>query len=469
MSHRSEEPAPEAEAPATRRSRRVPTPRLDLTTGLAVALPLALAAAIALVRTDPGAVPERPPELTTLTQASVVCPAPITGGAVQVTTAGETGAAGVVALRAPSGDTEARVSHGEVTTAPADGPVVIAGADALAPGLVAGRSAPGPLAALDCPTTVPDQWFTGLGAGPTHSSVVELVNPNPGPAIADIVVIGEEGPMDVPALRGIAVPGGSTQELDLAAIVPYAGYLALHATVVRGQLAMTVRDRGERLTGGIRGEDWIPGQAQATTSTLLLGIPPADRRTLVVANGTDDQARAEVRVVTAESVFTPNEAPALDLAPQSVGVTDLGALLDSAPDAVGILIESNRPVSAMLRSAAGRDVTATTAGAEVTESTTVLVPAGEKRVVLGGATAVGAAAVVARGAAGDVLLEQRVELAPGRATTLDLPADALLVQVTPERTPVRGAVVVTADGTAVVPLRELVRTGARPDVAPGLP
>lgn len=463
MSRRAADPAPEP-----RRSRRLATSRVNLTSALAVVLPLAVAGAVALVSTDPGAVPTRAPELTPLRQASVVCPAPISGGAVQVST-GEPEAAGVVALLNASGDTEARVSHGQVTTAPADGPVVIAGSGALAPGLVAGRTAPAPLAAVDCPTTAPDQWFTGLGAGPTHSSVVELVNPNSGPAIADIEVFGEEGPMDVPALRGVAVPGGSTQELDLATIVPYPGHLALHVTVERGQLAVTVRDRGERLTGGIRGEDWIPGQAEPTTTTLLLGLPAADRRTLVVANGTDDQVRAEVRLVTAESVFSPADAPVLDIAPRSVAVTNLDAVLDAAPDAVGILVESNRPVSAMLRSAAGRDVTATTPGAEVTESTTVLVPAGEKRVVLGGATAVGAAAVVARAADGGVLLEQRLDLTPGRAVTLELPDDALLVEVAPERTPVRGAVVVTGEGSAVVPLRALVRTGARPDVAPGLP
>ena len=41
--------------------------------------------------------------------------------------------------------------------------------------------------------------------------------------------------------------------------------------------------------------------------------------------------------------------------------------------------------------------------------------------------------------------------------------------LTPTRTSVRAAVLLSGTGTAVVPLRELVLTGLVPDVRPGVP
>ena len=53
---------------------------------------------------------------------------------------------------------------------------------------------------------------------------------------------------------------------------------------------------------------------------------------------------------------------------------------------------------------------------------------------------------------------------------MPLPDDAVLVTVDPMRTTVRASVLAaTPQGTAVVALRELQRTGLVPDVRPGLP
>ena len=58
-------------------------------------------------------------------------------------------------------------------------------------------------------------WFTGVGSGAGHTSVLELVNPDSGTAIADVTVYGRSGVVDADELRGVSVPGGTSVRLDL--------------------------------------------------------------------------------------------------------------------------------------------------------------------------------------------------------------------------------------------------------------
>ena len=37
------------------------------------------------------------------------------------------------------------------------------------------------------------RWFTGVGAGASHRSVLELTNPDAGTAVADVTVLGRAG------------------------------------------------------------------------------------------------------------------------------------------------------------------------------------------------------------------------------------------------------------------------------------
>ena len=105
------------------------------------------------------------------------------------------------------------------------------------------------------------------------------------------------------------------------------------------------------------------------------------------------------------------------------------------------------------------------------EPTTVLVPSGTASVLLGDAEGVGTATVEAWTADGEALEEQKVELKPGQGAVVDLPRGAALVRVTPRRTSVHAAALVTgpAAGAAVVGFRELVTEALIPDVRPGLP
>ena len=146
-------------------------------------------------------------------------------------------------------------------------------------------------------------------------------------------------------------------------------------------------------------------------------------------------------------------------------------LAQAAKDgATGLLVEATGPVTATLRQVVGGDLSLLARGARPSaDATAVVVPPGPKRLLLADPDAVGVATVTAYAADGKQLVQQRVELAPDTGADVALPDEAALVTLTPERTSVRAAVLLSGTGTAVVPLRELVLTGLVPDVRPGLP
>ena len=444
---------------------------------LAVLLPLACALVLLVVRPDRGQPDGGPPEPTPLTEASVICPGALPGpDLLGVSTLGaDPGAETAGEVRVGLGDevTPLRLRSRRVSRAPVGaGPVVVTGTDALAPGLVAARSRSAPLAAVDCAPPVAEQWFTAVGAAATHDSVIELVNPNAEPAIADITVRSPGGLIDLPALRGVSVPGRSATRLDLGQVVPRRGELSLEVRVSRGRLAVHVVDTYDELGAGTRAEDWLPAQPEPAATGLLLGLAPGPgERRLVLANPGASEVRVNIKVVTPTSVFAPSGVDPVRVAPDSTESVSLDDVLAQAvkDGAIGLLVEANGPVTTTLRQVTGGDLALLTGTPALDAATAALVPAGTKRLLLAGSDAVGVATVTAYTDRGKVLEEQRVELVPGAGADVTLPDGASLVTLVPERASVHAAVLVSGSGTAVVPLRELVLTGLVPDVRPGIP
>ncbi len=446
---------------------------------LAVVLPVACALALFLLQPDRGQPGGQSPVETALTSASLVCPSALPGTDADLLGVSTLGAEpgnrvkGDVQVGLGDAAGAVRVRSGRVSTAaPGTGPAAVTGTGDLAPGLVAGRSQSTPLAAVDCAPPVADQWFTGAGAGATHDSVLELVNPNAGRAIADVTVRGPGGVLDVPALRGVTVPGYSSTRLDLGQVVPRRGELSLEVHTGRGRLAVYVVDAYDELGSGVRVQDWLSAQAEPSQDNVLLGLAQgAGERTLVLANPGADEVRATVKVVTPTSVFSPSGLEPVRVAPDATEAVSLDDVLAQAiqDGATGVLVESTGPVTATLRQVVGGDLSLLSAAPALVTTAAAVVPAGPKRLLLAGPDAVGVATVTAYAANGKQLDQQRIELAPDAGADVALPDDAALVTLTPERTSVRAAVMFSGTGTAVVPLRELVLTGLVPDVRPGIP
>lgn len=415
---------------------------------------------------------------------------------------GGTAPEGALAVDVAGGDRRAVAPDGAGTASTAvtpvrggDAAVVVRGRGDLAPGLLAlrvgsGTGRTGPAAARDgsaavaCPAPRPAQWFTGVGAGATHASVLELVNPDAGPAVADVTVLDGTGTADVPALRGVTVRGGEALRLDLAQVAPRRGELALRVVVTRGRLATSVLDRVDRLgRGGVRA-DWLPSQPEPATDQLLPGLVEGrGGRTLAVANPGDDEARVTVRVVTRDSTLSPVGLDTVVVEPGTVESVDLSTLLgrEAAAGAVAVRLTSSAPVTATLRQAVAGDL-AHAVGAVPLATAVTLLPPGAARVVLAPADAVGTVDVATWAADGTALPVLRRELDPGRAAVVRLPRRAARVAVvvdgttrTGEAVSAAGAVVVAGrgrgrgGGTAVLPLVALVDRALVPQVGPGLP
>lgn len=448
--------------------------QLDTTTLLALVLPLVTVGALLLVSSGQPEDATHPPTRTALTRASIVCPSGLPGAPSAALSTQGKDAQGEVALRAGQDESTAKVAEGRVTTAPAgSGPLVVTGEDELAPGLLGARfGGAGQLAATSCGAPDPDQWFTGVGAAARHDSVLELVNPDAGPAVADVTTYAGTGLVDVPRLRGVSVPGHSSIELDLGKVAPRRGELALHVLSVRGRIAASVLDSSDELGRGETSQDWLPAQPEPATDNFLLGLAGGPgARLLAVANEGDSEVRAKLRFVSEDSVFAPEGVEEIRVPPQGVVRVSLAESLPRAiaDGVVGLEVTATGPVTTTLRTFAGGDLSHATAGPAIRGAASAIVPSGAKRVVLAGAAGVGAATVVARSASGEELDRSRVDLQPGRATVVQVPAQAALVSVLPERTSVHAAVAVSGGGgAAVVPLVEPVVSGLVPDVRPGL-
>lgn len=415
---------------------------------------------------------DRAPSEVPLARTDLVCPTGSEAGGVFI--ASDAGEAGEVKAVAGGRASEPRtVEVSPDLRVDLDDATRVSGVGALARGLVVQRwSTPG-LRAVDCPATSSDQWFTGVGAGAEHTSVLELHNPDTGPATATITVLGQSGPVGAGGrLRGVSVAGGATVRLDLGSEIPKREELALHVTTERGRLAATVIDAFVPIGRGETTKEYLSGQREPATSQLLLGLPDGvDDPEVVVANTSDSASRVSLRLVTAEATFTPTELEEVLVDPASVRRFSITKLLrsDVAEGVLGIEVVSSQPATASFRGRVRGDLLSMVPAGPVAEATLVPVAYPGARLVLGGAETLGTVQVVSYDGRGREVGSKVVEIGPEAAVEVKVPGRAALLRVEPQDTSVEGALVLTnADGAAVVGLRELLREGLVPDVRPGL-
>jgi hypothetical protein len=434
---------------------------------------------LALVRIPPVHSTDQAPSLTKLTNALVVCPSGGSGSPdAAVSTA--SGASGDVTVLATGETQTVAVSTG--ASSPVDNPaaLVVRGSDDLAPGLVGLRSGTAPLTAVACTVPSPEQWFTGVGSRADHDSVIELVNPDAGPAVADITLLGGRL-LSSSRLRGILIPGHRTIAVDLGAVVPRRGLFTAHVVVSRGRLAVDVLDSSTDLVSHRTRREWLPRQLAPSLTNQLLGLPEGPgERTLQLANPGDDVVRAEIKVVTGDTSFVPNGLEPVSVPPGSTIRVPLDTELAKAlrDGALGVSVEADQPITASLLTTLAKDrVLTVPASGVVAEAATLLPvvsgPGAKKDQVtarlLLSADAAGSAAVTAYDTSGEELLSRTVASQQGHTAAVDLPRGTAFVHVVPRGTPVRGAVLVSGDGVGatVLPLTELLTQGLVPQISPG--
>jgi hypothetical protein len=461
-------PTPRPSEPSEGR-RRIPeaaTRRPSPLTLLAVVIPLLTVGALAVVRPAAEQPTSHDPTVALLDRTTAVCP-PQLGGAAGVRF-------GSTSLG--SGDLTLRVGRDDDTEALVDGvasreerpAVVVGGTGELAPGLVVTRSGGG--VATGCDQPYPERWFTGLGASAEHASTLTLVNPDKGPAVADISVWDGSGLVDAAALRGVRVPGGRSVSFDLAAVTPNRDTLAAQVVVSRGRLAASVVDTIDPLGRDKPVREWLPSQAAPAETSYVVGVGSARAdRVLTLANPSDNEERVTIKLVSGDSEFAPSGLEEVTLAPASVTEVDLSGVLRGRTLAgvQALRIDATGPVTASLRTRTATDLALATAGPTVASEAAVALPAGTKKLVVAGATAPGVLVLGAWDADGqEVVRERRVEIDAGTATRVNLPDDAVLALVSLERSSVVMSLEVTDGGVSLLPLAQLEATSQVPDVRP---
>lgn len=438
--------------------------RIDGLVVLAMVLPTAVAAALAVTNgDDPVPWTDAPPSAARLTDASLVCAAAASSTAGDVVLSRVPGMrGGEVAVRIAKDDAdeltgrdEVGVTSGELTSVRSDDDVLVTGKDAAAPGLVAGRTGPA-RAAAECRAPTFDEWYVGIGAAAKQASTIELANPDAGPAIVEVALYGRHGLVEEEELHGIRVPGHEIMRLDLSTVTPRRGTLAAHVTVVRGRVSTTVRHTNDPLGRGRPQIDFLPAQAEPSTSNLLLGVPADGTGEVHLFNPGDDEVRATIRVVSDSAIFTPARLDDVVVPGGTVRQVQLSQVLTekASEGALGLQVVAAQPLVASVR-LLGDDLglVAPSTTIDDDEPVTAVVPEGPKTLVLAGAAQTGVVRVSATDARGRLLLdEKRVEVGAERGHGLKLPDAAVLVTVRSRSTSIAGTVMLTGDRVGVLRL-----------------
>jgi hypothetical protein len=448
-----------------------------LTTVLAVVLPLVTVGVLALVRQAPVHVTDQPPALTQLTRSVVICPA-ANAGSPKAVVSTVSGSSGRLVVASAGSSHEVTVRPWATTRVPGRDTLSVNATDTLAPGLVAQRSGTAPLTATECTNPASEQWFTGIGARVDHDSVVELTNPDPGPAVADLTLLGTHT-FSTRRLRGITIPGHKTITLDLARIVPRRPLLTAHVVVSRGRLAVHVLDSSTDLATKKAQSEWLPRQLAPELDNLLLGLPTGSgTRVLQLANPSEDVVRAQVRIVTGDTSFVPAGMKPVAIAPGSTTSVSLTSALRKAlgDGAIGVSVQASSPITTSLVTSLTGDRVLTVPDDVIAQEAATLLPvvtgkaAAHHQVsarLLVAADAAGAVSVTAYDASGKRVLHRTVGTQDGRTSSVALPRGTALVHIVPQRTNVRASVVVSGTGATVIPLHELLVKGLVPQISPG--
>jgi Family of unknown function (DUF5719) len=445
-----------------------------------VCTPLVVALALATLRPAPEpAAGGAAPTATPMAATDLICPTPfgtdprlLVSQASPADSAGDgqtgNGAGGKVTVGpVNSVDDSAdslELTPGGVVTAPRPTSAhVIAGSGSRAAGLTASLVVRKPLAGIGCGTPQSDQWFTGLGAGPTHSSQLELVNPDTANAVADVTVFGEQGIIDVPDLRGVAVPPRSRTVFKLAEVLPQRGQLGLRVRVSRGRLGAYVSDRSDEL-GGATSVEWMPAQAEPARRAVLLGLPRGrGQHRLVVTNPGPDVSAVSVRVSTPSADFAPTGLAPVQIPPESVGVialTDViqdavgppkgGKKLDPDQTGLGLIVEASEPVGAVLRSLADDDLSFTGSHAAITHGwAPIPKPIERAALMVGGVAEPAKVTVRFVGGQGGVVATNELSVPGGATKQIEIPEKTAAIDLQ-SKTGFSAAVLMTGKSGDVV-------------------
>ena len=215
------------------------------------------------------------------------------------------------------------------------------------------------------PPPRPTSGSPGSAPAARHSSVLELVNPDAGPAVADVTVARPDRPGGRrPRCAGWPCSATAACGSTSAALAPRRGDLALHVVTSRGRLAAPCSTPSTSSAPAAAARTGCPrrprpGDRQpaarparrATGSRTLAGRQPRRERGAGAAQGRDRRARRTCPAGTSRPACPP-------AAPSGSRVDGAARARRRAAAALGLELAASGPVTATVRSFVDGDLSA---------------------------------------------------------------------------------------------------------------
>lgn len=198
----------------------------------------------------------------------------------------------------------------------------------------------GSLALADClaPGAGPF-YFVGAAGTIAAGETLQLSNPDPRPAVANVRVWAAGGPLATPAGLGTQVPPRASVAIPVADLAPGQPLVALAVTTSYGRIAPALLQRQGNSVS------YLPAQLAPATELVLPGLPAGSgRRWITVADLGAGDASLSVRLLTPRSSFVPSGLQAVRVTAGRSVQLDLTAALAGAAGVV--LLRSSAPVLA---------------------------------------------------------------------------------------------------------------------------
>jgi hypothetical protein len=265
-------------------------------------------------------------------------------------------------------------------------PQVARAQGALAPGLTAelvtqaGRGAGRGLSSVACVAPSNDFWFVGGGSGAGRVDRLYLTNVDSTPAVTDVQLWSDRGPLTVPNTRAITIRPGEQRVLRLDGMASGRARLAVAISVSVGRLAAALHDQDSPGLS-FHGTDWIAPSAAPTRQLVVPGVPggPVSRRLQILAPGGTD-AIVKVRLIAKDRAFAPVGLDTLQLRAGTVAEFDIDKSAAGQP--LAVRLDSDQPVVAAVRVTRGSgtaDTAYATAATPLTGPTVVADARGGRR------------------------------------------------------------------------------------------
>lgn len=205
----------------------------------------------------------------------------------------------------------------------------------------------GGLSVGQCPGVVEDAWFVGAGSGSKHFTTVTLTNLSDAPAVADISLWGQKGPIDAVDSQGIVLKSYQSRTIKLETLAAGEPELAIHVNSRRGAMSVAARDTS---TAVFAGTEAIPATSAPSRAQTLSGLAAKNSsKQLILLNPGNTTARVKVEALGTDGALVPTGLEDVKVPAGRVKVLDLPK---SAGDgAKALRLTSDFPLSAGVRMA----------------------------------------------------------------------------------------------------------------------